>query len=337
MKKEPSPQDIVPSPIARAMAGWQPAKVLMAANRLEVFNVIGEKHLSVREIAKRCGTHPRSTTLLLNACVALGFLRKRKDRYGNTDEGLQLLVKGKPTYMGDGINHSDWLWWTWARLAEAVRTNKPVVGVDRPGEAPTIQRDFILAMHDRAMRSGQALANALDLSGRRQLFDVGGGPATYSCFLAKKHPALRCIVFDLAPVVTIAEEIIDSFGMKGRVVTRAGDYFRDDFGKGNDVVLLSAIVHSLSPSQAKLLLGKAHASLVSGGLVVVQENLVNADKVSPTSAVLFSLNMLVNTSRGRSYSGREIMAWMREAGFAKPRVTSLPPPSGSALVMATRP
>jgi hypothetical protein len=327
----------MPSPIARAMAGWQPAKVLMAANRLEVFNVLGEKHLSVREIARGCSTHPRSTRLLLDACVALGFLRKRKDRYGNTDEGLQLLVRGKPTYMGDGINHSDWLWWTWGRLADAVRANKPVVGQARPGEGPTMQRDFILAMHDRAMRSGEALANALDLSDRGQLFDAGGGPGTYSCFLAKKNPALRCIVFDLAPVVPIAEEIIDSFGMSDRVVTRAGDYHRDDFGGGNDVVLLSAIVHSLSPRQSKQLLSKAHDSLVSGGIVVVQENLVNSDKVSPTSAVLFSLNMLVNTSHGRSYSGTEIMAWMRETGFAKPHVTLLPAPFASSLVVGSKP
>ena len=114
-----------PDAIARAMAGWQPAKIVMAANRLDVFNVLGEQLLSVREIARACGAHPRSTKLLLNACVALGFLRKQGDRYGNTDEGLRLLVRGKPTYMGDGINHSDWLWRTWGRLADAVRTLRP--------------------------------------------------------------------------------------------------------------------------------------------------------------------------------------------------------------------
>ncbi len=336
MRTKPTRQDATAGAIARAMAGWRPAKVLMAANRLEVFNVLRRKPLSVREIARRCNTHPRSTRLLLDACVALGFLHKQSGRYANTAEGLQLLVRGTPTYMGDGINHSDWLWWTWARLADAVRTNKPVVGGGRPGEGPTIQRDFILAMHDRAMHSGEALAETLDLSGRRRLFDVGGGPGTYSCFLAKRYPRLHCIVFDLAPVVPIAQEIIESFGVKDRVTTRPGDYFRDDFGKGNDVVLLSAIVHSLAPRQAKQLLRKAHDSLVSGGLVVVQENLVDAGKTAPASAVLFSLNMLVNTSHGRSYSGNEIMAWMRESGFAKPSVTPLPAPSSSSLVSATK-
>ena len=319
------------------MAGWQPAKVLMAANRLEVFNALGEELLPAREIAGRCGTHPRSTRLLLNACVALGFLRRQGDRYGNTPQGLQLLVRGKPTYIGDGINHSDWLWRTWGRLAEAVRSNKPVIAPAGPGEGPTIHRDFMLAMHGHAMQSGKALAEALDLTGRGQLFDAGGGPGTYSCLLAKKYPELRCTVFDLPPAISIAEETIASFGLGDQVITRAGDYFRDDFGAGNDVVLLSAVVHSMPPRRAKQLLRKAHDSLVRGGLVVVHENLVAPNKVSPTSAVLFSLNMLVNTGDGRSYSGREIMAWMRETGFANPAVKRLPAPASSSLVTATKP
>lgn len=337
MRTEPSREETPAGPIARTMAEWQPPRVLMAANRLEVFNVLGEDLLPVREIARRCGTHPRSTKLLLNACVALGFLRKEGNRYGNTAEGLELLVRGKPTYMGDRLNHSDWLWRTWGRLTEAVRTNRPVVAPTDAGEGPTIHRDFILAMHNRAMPTGEALAEALDLSGRRQLFDAGGGPGTYSCFLARKHPRLRCTVFDLPPAIPIAQEVIASFGLQDRVVTREGNYFVDDFGRGNDVVLLSAVVHSMPPRRAKRLLRKAHASLVKGGLVVVHENLIDSDKTSPIPAVLFSLNMLVNTGQGRSYSGREIMAWMRETGFTHPAVIPLAAPATSSAVTATKP
>jgi len=192
-------------------------------------------------------------------------------------------------------------------------------------------------MHDRAMHTGEALVEALDLSGRKQLFDAGGGPGTYSCFLARKYPELRCIVFDLPPAIPIAEETIASFGLRDQVITRAGDYFRDDFGRGNDVVLLSAVVHSMPPRRAKELLRKAYDSLVSGGLVVVHENLIASNKISPTSAVLFSLNMLVNTGQGRCYSGREIIAWMRETGFTSPTVKRLPSPATSSLVMATKP
>jgi predicted O-methyltransferase YrrM len=337
MTKDATQREPPRNPIERALAGWQPAKVLMAANRLDVFNALGDKMLSVREIARACGAHPRSTALLLNACAALGFLRKVRHRYGNTPEGRELLVRDRPTYIGDGINHSDWLWRSWARLADAVRTNRPVVAPADPGEGATIHRDFILAMHNRSMRTGEALARALDLSSRRQLFDAGGGPGTYSCFLAKRYPDLRCIVFDLPPATAIAQETIASFGLQDRVVTRAGDYFRDDFGGGNDVVLFSAIFHSMPPRRAKRLFRKAYDSLVKGGLVVVHETLIDSSKTAPVQAVLFSLNMLVNTNQGRSYSGSEIMAWMREMGFADPRVIRLEAPAAGSLVVGTRP
>jgi hypothetical protein len=53
-------------------------------------------------------------------------------------------------------------------------------------------------------------------------------------------------------------------------------------------------------------------------------------------AVLFSLNMLVNTGEGRSYSDEEIMALMREAGFKPLEVRSLPPPMATSLVIGEK-
>jgi len=63
------------NPILRAMWAWQPARVLMVANRMDVFTIIGEERLSAEEIAERCKAHPRSVSLLLNACVASKFLQ----------------------------------------------------------------------------------------------------------------------------------------------------------------------------------------------------------------------------------------------------------------------
>jgi len=325
-----------PNPIVRALSGWQPARVLMTANRLTVFDAVGHDSLDSREIARRCGANPRSMRLLLNACVALGFLELRLGRFANTDDGLRMLVKGGEAYIGGAINHSDVLWDRWALLAESVRANRAGHRTQGNVDGKTAFRDFIMAMHDRAMRNGQVLADNLDLRGRKQLFDCGGGPGTYSVFLAKKNPELRAIIFDLPPTIDIARPLLAEAGVADRVTTRAGNYFIDDFGSGNDVVLLSAIVHSMAPRQAKLLLRKAFDSLIGGGIAVVHEVLLDDSGVSPVGAVLFSLNMLVNTGEGRSYSGREIMSWLRDTGFDSPRVQDLPS-GGSSLVIGTKP
>jgi hypothetical protein len=132
----------------------------MTANRLQVFDALGQDSLDAQEIARRCQAHPRSMRLLLNACVALGFLELQRGRYANTDNGLRMLVKGGEAYIGDGINHSDVLWDRWALLAESVRTNHAAHRTQGTVDGKTAFRDFIMAMHDRAMRNGQQLAEA---------------------------------------------------------------------------------------------------------------------------------------------------------------------------------
>jgi SAM-dependent methyltransferase len=309
----------------------------MAANHLDFFTTLGDEALSADEVASRCETHPRATRILLNACVALGILEKERDLYHNSVEARESLVRGKPTYMGDGIAHQEDLWQPWGKLHQAVRTNQQVSERYNLLDQTDVHRNFILAMHNRAMRSASPLAETLDLSSRRQLFDAGGGPGTYSIFLVKRYPGLRAIVFDLPQTIEIAKEVITDFDVTDLVTTRAGDYFKDDFGQGNDVVLLSAILHSMGPERSQGLLSKAYDSLVPGGLAVVHEGLIDDEGTSPLAAVLFSLNMLVNTGEGQSYSGAEVMGLMEAVGFVEPRVVPLPEPLRTSLVISVKP
>jgi len=319
------------------MGGWQPARVLMAANHLGFFTALGEEALSAEEVASRCDTHPRSTRLLLNACVALGFLEKEGNLYRNSAEAGRSLVRGKPGYMGNAITHQEQLWRLWGRLHEAVRTNRPVERRHDVVEEPEMHRKFIISMHNWAMRWAPPLAEALDLSGRHQLFDVGGGAGTYSIFLVKRYPGLKAIVFDLPQTIEIARKIIYEFGVTDLVTTHAGDYYKDDFGQGNDVVLLSTILHNVGLERGRGLLQKAYDSLVPGGLVVVHEGLISDDGTSPMRAVLFSLNKLVHPGEGQSYSRAEIMSLMETVGFVEPRVIPLHKTTGYSLVISARP
>jgi hypothetical protein len=86
-----------------------------------------------------------------------------------------------------------------------------------------------------------------------------------------------------------------------------------------------------------LLLKKSYDSLIPGGLVVVREGLLDDEGISPVGAVLFSLNMLVNTGEGQSYSGKEIMDLMSSVGFTQTRVIPLPPAARSSLVTGVKP
>jgi predicted O-methyltransferase YrrM len=325
-----------PDPVLRAVGSWQPARVLMTANRLGIFAIIGEQAPAAEEVARRCQAHPHSTALLLNACVALGFLRRKGDRYTNSPEALESLIPGKPTYIGDRIKHDEWLYAIWTHLEEAVRTNRAVRQLAQPPAGAETWKEFSLAMHNLAMHTGPLLAAALDLSDRRQLLDCGGGVGTHSMFLVRRYPGLRAIVFDLPETIEVAKEVIERSGLADRITARGGNYFVDDLGRGHDVVLLSSVLHSMPPDACRLLLERCHRSLVSGGRVVVHDILIDPGGTSPVRAALFSLNMLVNTGEGRSYSGEEIMRLMEEAAFTPLEVKALPPPAWTSLVIGEK-
>jgi 3-hydroxy-5-methyl-1-naphthoate 3-O-methyltransferase len=62
---------------------------------------------------------------------------------------------------------------------------------------------------------------------------------------------------------------------------------------------------------------------------------VNADRTGPLNALLFAVNMLVNTDNGDTYSLEEVSSWLTEAGFTDVRTLEAPGPS--PLVLATKP
>jgi hypothetical protein len=64
----------------------------------------------------------------------------------------------------------------------------------------------------------------------------------------------------------------------------------------------------------------------------VHEFTLAEDHASPAPGALFSVNMLVNTAEGRSYTPKEMAGWLTEAGFGRIRKVGL----GDTVVMTAR-
>jgi tRNA G46 methylase TrmB len=59
----------------------------------------------------------------------------------------------------------------------------------------------------------EALADRFDFSRYKSLCDIGGATGLLCTEVAKKHPHLRCISFDLPPVEPIAQKHIAAVGL----------------------------------------------------------------------------------------------------------------------------
>lgn len=297
----------------RIAGGFRASRVFITANNLRVFEHIG-KGASSAELANILRSDPRATEILIDAVTALGLLKKTKGVYKLTDSAKRFLVPSSPWYQGDMLRHMDTLWKNWSGLDDVVRTGMPNRSGGRNHDV------FIRAMHNNAVLRAADVLKALDLRGVKRALDLGGGPGTYGIELARR--GIEVTIFDLPDTVEIAHEMIRKAGVKN-VTFRGGDFHFDDIGSGYDLVLLSQVLHSHSPIENLALLGTVSDALAPKGTIAIHEFTLAEDHASPVPGALFSVNMLVNTTDGRSYTPKEMKGWLMKVGFGKIKTIGL--------------
>lgn len=305
--------------------GYRAARALQVANGVGIFTALSEKEMSLQELCHECHTEPSMTEKLLIACTAMGLLDKCGGRYKNTKLAETYLVRGRKLYQGDIVAHSATVWNFWNTLEDKVR----IAAAPRNMHADE-HRDFIMGMHNIAVIGrARMFVDNVELSGRKRLFDVGGGPGTYSIAACKRYPELRAVVFDLPETISITKEIIANEGMQDRVSVQEGDWGKDDFGEGHDVVLLFNVLHG-PDNNAEMKLKKAYDSMEHGGLLVIQDFLLNDEKTGPLGSALF--NIMVG-----AYSHCELLSIIKEMGFVQAAVVACSQEIGFAWITAEKP
>lgn len=309
---------------------WQTC-TLHAAVRLGVFSAIGEERLTGGEVADRLKTVERAMSMLLNALVAMGFLVKNEGWYANTPASLTFLVKDAPQYLGFMIMHHHHLVETWARLGEAVETGGPVGGGSATRDDER-RESFLMGMFNNAMLIAPTLTKTIDLTGRRRLLDLGGGPGTYGIHFCLNNPHLQAAVYDLATTRPFAEQTIARFGLSDRIKFLDGDYVSEAVPGGYDVAWLSHILHGEGPEDCQRIIDKTVAALEPGSLIMIHEFILDNTLDGPLFPALFSLNMLLHTEGGQAYSEAQLAEMLTRAGAGEIRRLSFRGPNDSGVV-----
>jgi len=312
-------------------AYWESFPLHVAVD-LEVFTLIGEGSLGGEEIAARWKAHGRAVRTLLDAIVAMGLLEKKEDKYSNTEAAKTFLVKTSPGYIGFAIQHHHHLVSAWSKLSQAVKTGKPV---RKKRRTRSELESFLMAMYNNASGLAPRITREIDLSQKRHLLDLGGGPGTYAIHFCQANPILRATVFDLPATGPFAHRTIRRFGLGSRIDFQAGDYLRDAVQGTYDVAWLSHILHSLGPERCRGVIEKAVSVLEPGGLLLIHDFLLNDAHDGPLFPTLFALNMLVNTEEGRSYSEGEVKDMLVKAGLQNVRRLPFRGPTDSGILCGT--
>jgi (2Fe-2S) ferredoxin/precorrin-6B methylase 2 len=318
---------VPPDDFMERIRGFQESRIMLTAVELDIFSAV-RQGATASQVAAVIGAAPRSTEMLLNALTAMELLSKAGDRYRNTPLTERFLVAGSPNNIRMSLMHSVQLWGRWSTMTDAVRKGSTVVERKRSSEPDQWTTAFIAAMHSNASARAPQIIGAIDMSGVKRVLDVGGGSGAYSIAFAHAHSQLQVDILDLPAVVPLAQRNISEAGVTGQVHLRQADMLVDEFGVGYDLVFISQICHQFGPDQNRDLFAKSFRALNKGGRIVVQDFILESNRTSPKNAALFSLNMLVGTEKGSSYSEDDYRDWLNVGGFGEIEHVRIPGPTG---------
>lgn len=333
-------KDWTPADIMRLSNQTWANCALQAAVNLDLFTCLDrapEPGLTVGELATALGTEARATGMLTTALVALNLLERDGERLRITAASRRYLSADSQDYQGFTIKHMSNIMPGWINLDKSIRT-----GTSADGFLPISTEDegereaFLMAMFNVAREQADRVAGAVDLSGRERLLDLGGGPGTYAVYFCRHNPGLKAVIFDRPTTEKFARNIVDRYDLAQRIDFIGGDFSRDQLPGGFDAVWLSQVIHGEAPDQADRLIERAAGTISPGGLMGIQEFIIDDDRRGPLQPTLFALNMLLQTPGGQAYTQTEITDMMAKAGLRNIQRLTVNLPPGCGIVVGIK-
>ena len=315
-----------PASLYRYRDGLYAADLLTAAIvELDFFTWLAAHPSTFDAICAHFGIHPRPADVMLTLLVARGYVERSHGVFEVSAIAREHLVSSSPWHLGPyfaALKERPFV----QDFVRVLRSGQPASwGGNAAGldwhvamEDEAFARRFTAAMDCRGLYLGEALARAVDLRAHRRLLDVGGGSGIYACAIAARHTHLTGTVLDQAPVARIAATLIAERGYAARVDVLAADFLSEPLPAGHDVHLFSNVLHDWGEPEVRHLLASSFRSLEPGGLLVIHDAFIDADKTGPVPVAEYSV-LLMHASQGKCYAVSEYEGMLHEAGFTDVR------------------
>lgn len=335
----PNPaKTVTPDRLMQFAWGYAPTLIIEAAVRERLFDRLEREPRSAAELAQATGASARGLRAVLNALVALDLLKRMGDRYALTPESAAFLVSSRPGYRGSFFDHhTRHLLPQWMQLSEVLRSGCPARKTN-DAHGANYFAEFVESLFPVNETAATALAQHLGVdmaAAPLSVLDIGAGSGVWGIALARLSSHVRVRAVDWPEVLEVTRRVAVREGVAERLTTVPGDFLDADFGQGHQIATLGHILHSEGPDRIRQLLRKTWEALAPCGVIAIQEFLPNDDRTGPPHALIFAVNMLVNTEAGDTYTVAEITTWLREAGFVDTRSLEVAAPS--PLILANKP
>jgi hypothetical protein len=199
----------IPKTIETLADAVYPSFAMLVGMELDLFTPLKDGPLTAEEIARALGTDRAKTAPLLHALVAIGLLKSDGDRFLNSPEADQFLVRGNPDYIGMRHHAYRRRWNSVLSVAETIRAGVPRRGMDYASMPADARESFYRGTFTECLAAGRVLARSRDFSEFRSLIDVGGGSGGLAIAMAETWPKLTITIADLPAITPVAQHYVD--------------------------------------------------------------------------------------------------------------------------------
>jgi len=316
--------------ISHIAFGFMGSKALFAALELQVFTHLDDGALSAADLASRADVHPDRAETLLTALAGLGLVTVQNGLFGNSPAAEAFLVKGAKYDFGDylRLQVGQQMYGLLDQIEGALQGDLGAEDTKSYAEwfaDPDQARLYSESQHAGSLGPARQLARALDLSGARQMLDVGGGTGAFAISLCKKNPDLKATIVDFPNVASLGQDYVARAELSDRISYIPGNALETDWPDGQDVVLMSYLFSGVPGTAHDGLLAKALAALNPGGRLLIHDFVVRADRSGPVLAALWQWQHTAFTPKARSIDEGWLARALPEAGFADVTITPMIP------------
>lgn len=310
---------VVPYPMLDVLVAPIQARALIAAQRAAVFTALAKAGAATGDLAQALSLDESCLELVLRLVASMGYVKRRAGRWSLTRRGARHFGPDAPAPFGAFVAFGAPQWEWMGQLDQVLRTGQGVEMHAGLGESewPLYQQ----AMAEGARDFAAFVARELPVpKGATLCLDVAGSHGLVGAALCRAHPGMRAVVLERKEALPEARRLADGAGIADVVSFRECDLLNDEYGEGADVVVLANILHHFGPETNRDILQRARRALRPGGRIGIFDIEAPEPSAPPEAAGDAAALFFRITSNGRCFSGQDYLGWLKDSGFAAPRV-----------------
>jgi hypothetical protein len=311
----------IPRTALLAVMSMGVSQALIAAIRLNLFQHLQDRAMTVAELATAVKCDRFGIEILLESLEGFGFLQRQQDKYQLTSESIRNF-----TTAGDKPRR-DFVYFflqdvsrNLAQLEQRLQTGEPANFHFCPPSSACWSNYLTFLEGNGQLIAPKMVKWAKFDREPQRLLDVAGGPAQYSIAFCQRYPNLKADILELPESANYGRAIVDRAGLSDRIHYRESNLLNADWGSNYDVVLLFNILHNLSASECEIAITKSFEALRTGGTLLVEEPFHPGSDRRPTAFEGFISLVYFAMSGARTWTQLNLTDWLTAAGFTKIRV-----------------